>query len=116
MDTKQMDLLLKQLFDCSLAIYKAIENNDSIELDKLIDIKESELQLIENNKKFFKDLDKFNNEIEKIKKQETINLELLNSKKNDIYKQYQNKIQNSKIMKKYEQSNVQNGSIVDIKE
>ena len=56
MQSSQIDLLLNQLLECSFNIYNAIKNNDTLELDALINIKNEKLQLIESNKKFGKSI------------------------------------------------------------
>lgn len=116
MNPQQLELLLNQLFDCSLAINKAIKNNLSSELDNLLEIKDEKLKLIENNKKFINDFSQFNELIEKIKQQENENISLLSKQKNETYKNLQKTLSSAKIMKKYEQIENVNGAIVDVKE
>lgn len=116
MHSTQMEILLKQLLDCSLAIYQAIQNDDNQELDNLIDIKSEKLKLIEETKKSVKSLETYDNIIQKIKEQEQINIKLLNEKKDLIFDEYKSTKANTKVLKKYEQLDNLNGSIVDIRE
>jgi len=116
MNLTQIKILLNQLFDCSCAIYKAIANNDSQEIDRLIITKDEKLKLFQENKKFIDNLVQFNDIIDKIKQQEAKNLKLLTEKKEKILKEQKTNLANIMVLKKYEQNNNLNGSIVDIKE
>lgn len=116
MNSKQFELLLNQLFDCSLAINNAIKNDLIDEIDKLLKIKDDKIELIQSNKKFINNVQQFNNLIEQIKKQDDANIELLSRKKEETFKESRKNQINTKILKKYEQLRITNGSIVDIKE
>ena len=47
MNKLQLELLLNQLYDCSLAIYDAIQNEDLNELNNLIEAKAEKMKLVE---------------------------------------------------------------------
>ena len=116
MNSKQFELLLQQLLDCSCAINGAIKNDMYEELDNLLSVKDEKIKLTEENKKFVGDISKFGELIEKIKKQEAENLKLLATKKDFVYEKTQKNFANTKVLKKYEQLTNINGSIVDIRE
>ena len=116
MELKQFELLLNQLFDCSLAINDAIKNGQTTEIDKLIEAKEEKLQLIDDNIKFINDLSQFKTLIEKIRLQENENISLLSAQKDEIGKKTKQNLANTRIVKKYEQLRNINGSIVDVRE
>ena len=116
MNSNQVELLLNQLLDCSFSIHKSVLNNDTEELDRLIKIKDEKIKLIEENKKFCVDLNKFKEITIKIEQQEKENLILLETKKNEISKRYKQVLANSKILNKYEINNNQSGAIIDIRE
>ena len=116
MNSNQVELLLNQLLDCSFSIHKSIINNDTEELDRLIKIKDEKIQLIEENKKFCIDLDKFKELTRKIEQQENENLILLETQKKELNKIYKQTLASSKILNKYEINNNQNGAIIDIRE
>ena len=116
MELKQFELLLNQLFDCSLAINDAIKNGQTPEIDKLIEAKDEKLQLIDDNIKFINDLSQFKTLIEKIRLQENENISLLSAQKDEIGKKTKQNLANTRIVKKYEQLRNINGSIVDVRE
>jgi len=116
MISNQVELLLNQLLDCSFSIHKSILNNDTEELERLIKIKDEKIKLIEENKKFCADFNKFKEITIKINQQEKENLILLNTQKNELNKIYKQTLASSKILNKYEINNNQNGAIVDIHE
>ena len=111
----QLELLLNQLYDCSLAIHKAIQNEDLNELNSLIDAKTEKMKLLDSNKKFLGDsFSLFDVMVEQIKKQENANLRLLEEKKNVFYKKYRQAIKTSKILNKYSLAITPKGGIVDM--
>ncbi len=116
MNLTQIEILLNQLFDCSLAVRSAIEKNDSEEIDRLIEIKNDKLKLFQDNRKFIVELTQFKDMIEKIQEQDSENIKLLTSKKENILKQYKVNMANITVLKRYEQDNNLNGSIVDVSE
>ena len=116
MNLSQMELLLNQLYECSIAIHSAIEKGDAQEIDNLIEIKNEKLNLIELNKKFVENTPEFLDKIKQIQEQEKVNLAYLNEKKDEIYKQYKSVQVSSKVIQKYAQNNGLNGSIVDVRE
>lgn len=117
MNKDQLELLLNQLYNCSLAIYAAIEKDDLNEIDNLIQQKNKTMKLLDTNKKFFNEcFSLYDIMIEKIKKQENKNLQFLNVKKNEFYTKYKNAIKTAKILNKYEPSEPRSGSIVDASE
>lgn len=114
MHKTQLELLLNQLYNCSIAIYKAISIDDSEELDNLIVSKSKIIKLIDTNKKFLSgSFSFFDVMVEQIKKQENLNLQLLQEKKNAYYKKYRQSIKSSKILNKYSPAITPKGSIVD---
>lgn len=117
MNKLQLELLLNQLYDCSLAIYDAIQNEDLNELNNLIEAKAEKMKLVDKNKKFLTcSFSLFDVMVEQIKKQEVINLQLLEEKKNIFYKKYRQTIKTSKILNKYTPAIAPKGAIVDTAE
>ncbi len=117
MNTGQLELLLNQLYSCSLAIYAAIEADDLNEINNLILQKSKIMKVINTNKKFLQqEFSLFDVMVEKIKEQENKNLQYLKDKKNVFYAKYKNTIKTAKILNKYAPSEPRNGSIVDTRE
>jgi len=114
MNKMQLELLLNQLYSCSLAIYDAIDKDDLNEINNLIKQKNQIMKLIHTNKKFLRDkFTLFDVMVEKIKEQEHKNLQFLKTRRNVFYTKYKNTIKTAKILNKYAPAEPRSGSIVD---
>ncbi len=115
-NNSQMDLLLNQLYSCSISIYNAIVKDDEQEANNLMSQKYKLLNLIKENKKFISGdfAEIFRGLIRKLDEQENKNIQLLKAKKNVLYKQYNDSLKKSALHNKYGFSSQTNGNIVDI--
>ncbi len=117
MNKAQLELLLNQLYSCSLAIYDAIEKDDLNEINALIKQKSKLMKVLDTNKKFMSEsFSLFDVMVEKIKEQENKNLQCLKEKRNVFYTKYKNTLKTAKILNKYAPYRAPQGSIIDTTE
>ena len=116
MNNAQFELLLDNLYKCSIAISNAIELDDNEEILSLIQKKREILQLLNKNLKFIehKDSSLYKFLVQKIKEQENLNIKVLKAKHNELYKEYANTNRKSKLYVKYALKNDKIGKIVDV--
>ncbi len=114
MHKSQLELLLNQIYDCSIAINNAINTEDEAELSDLVARKAKKIKLLEKNKKFLEDsqMTLFDVMLRKIQEQELENINLLKAKRNIFYKKYIQSVKKSKILNKYSPI-IESGVIVD---
>lgn len=114
MNKMQLELLLNQLYSCSLAIHEAIDKDDLNEINNLITQKNKIMKILQTNKTILTEkYTLFDVMVEKIKEQENKNLQFLKIKRNVFYTKYKNTIKTAKILNKYSQSEPRSGSLVD---
>ena len=116
MNNAQFELLLDNLYKCSIAISNAIEVDDSDEMLSLIQKKREILQLLNKNLKYIehRETSLYKLLVNKIKEQENLNIKALKAKHNELYKEYANTNRKSKLYAKYALKNNQIGKIVDV--